>query len=174
MIETKLSRYQKREPSLFPIAGSRGRNGDFTATSFAVIGVPALEDGQAPEIHVEGYSRRSGESAPLNLALSAPDAIVLAQALLEAAEVISGTMPETPESSTPTAFVVWTEYNRGSDLEGGASIDGVYRTLADAEAAKAAVAEDLIANGNVVHDVNDDDGDTEWTADVHVDAEVLQ
>lgn len=32
-------------------------------------------------------------------------------------------------------YVVWLEYNRGFDLEGGGSIEGVYATLAGAEEA---------------------------------------
>jgi hypothetical protein len=88
--------FDRKDAIQFPAGQSRGRNGGFTATSFAVAGTPGFGDDDAT-IAVEVHSRRQATYAPIRLALSVPDAIVLAQALLQAAEAVTGT----PQESAP-------------------------------------------------------------------------
>jgi hypothetical protein len=72
---------------VFPTAGSRGRNGPFTATAVHVRNVPeGIPFADSPaSIRVEANSRRTTGRAPLTLSLSPTDAILLADALRAAA-----------------------------------------------------------------------------------------
>ena len=75
-------------------------------------------------------------------------------------------------STRPTkVYIVWTEYNRGSDLDGGADINGAYRTARAAQDAARAERRAHKADGRQVYGHC---GDAEWDVDIHIDTEEVR
>lgn len=66
-----------------------------------------------------------------------------------------------------TVFVVATEWNRGADLEGAITIEGVYDNEVAARRAKWAAIREYIGYG---HDVYGRRNDSEWDCDVTVES----
>ena len=74
-----------------PVAGSRGRNGDFTAVTLEVgtEGLATAGSANRPAyVVLDAYSRRSAGIPPVRLILSAHDAVVLGETLLATVEAI--------------------------------------------------------------------------------------
>lgn len=74
-----------------------------------------------------------------------------------------------------TVWVVYTEWNRGFDLEGGVTFEGVYLTEAAAKEAREGLIEEYRDSchcpvyGEPVSDDEDaEEADADWGADVHI------
>lgn len=75
-----------------------------------------------------------------------------------------------------TVFVVYTEWNRGYDLEGGATVEGVARTRVGADVIKAAAIAGYREVNPRLIPYGDGEGETEddWAYDVHVEEQEMQ
>jgi hypothetical protein len=64
-------------------------------------------------------------------------------------------------------WVVWTEFNRGADLDGGSEIVGLFQQQEDAERVAQGTRRGHVLDGLTVYGQNDYD-DAEWDTHVHV------
>ena len=70
-------------------------------------------------------------------------------------------------TTTTKVWVVFSEFNRGYDLEGSATLEGVYATKAAAKAGKTAAETAYTEMGCPVYD-GDADEDADWGVHVHL------